>query len=191
MDFKKHLETAWQLMLKHIVSLIIMTLVMSVASLITFFILTPVMMAGYVQSILSLMREGREPTVKDLFSHMNLFIPLTAFSFILLVVVMIGFMLFYLPGVAIMCGVTFACLYMLPLMTDRKMGIIDAVKTSWQLATQGNVADHLVVVVLYIGLMAIGSSVFIGTIFTQPFATLFVLSVFLERYNGSRAPSDI
>lgn len=191
MDFRKHLETAWQLMLKHLVPLIIMTLVMSAVSLITFFILSPVMMAGYVQSILRLIREGREPTVQDLFSHMNLFVPLTVFSVIVVIAVMIGLMLLYLPGIAIMCGTTFACLYMLPLMTDRKMGIIDAVKTSWQLATQGNVADHLVVVVLYIGLMAIGSSVFIGTIFTQPFATLFVISVFLERYDGSQVPSGV
>jgi hypothetical protein len=29
--------------------------------------------------------------------------------------------------------------------------------------------------------MAIGSSVFIGTLFTQPFATVFLASIYLER----------
>ncbi|MBT8341473.1 MAG: hypothetical protein HKP58_03760 [Desulfatitalea sp.] len=181
MDFKKHLETAWNLMLNHLAALIIITLVMTVISLCSLFILAPVMMAGYVHSMLRLLREDRVPKVQDLFSHMYLFLPLLAFSVVALIASMIGFKLLYLPGIAVMCGVTFACLFMLPLMTDEKLALIDAIKRSWDLAMQKNVSDYLVVVVLYIGLMAIGSSVFIGTLFTQPFATLFVLSVYLER----------
>jgi hypothetical protein len=191
MDFKKHLENAWNLMLKNLVPLILMTLVMTALSVVTFGILASVMLAGYYQAILLMLRTGRTPTIQDLFSEMRLFLPLLVFSIVVFFAMMIGFMLFVIPGIAVVCLLAFGCLYMLPLMTDQKMGLVDAVKKSWQMATQGNVADHVVVVILYIGLMAIGGSVFIGFLVTQPFATIFVLSVFEERTGGalSQAPS--
>jgi hypothetical protein len=187
MDFKMHLENAWHLTLKHLVPLIMMTLVMSVVSVVTMGILAPVMLAGYFQSILMMMRTDRQPTIQDLFSQMNLFLPLLGFSIVVFIATMLGFMLLVLPGIAIVCLVTFASLYMLPLMTDQKMGLVDALKKSWQMAMQDKVADHIVTVILFVGLLAIGGSVFVGTLFTQPFATIFVLSVYLER---TASPGD-
>jgi hypothetical protein len=181
MDFKLHLETAWNLTLKHLVPLILMTLVMFVVSFFTLGILAPVMMAGYFQSVVLMMRTGREPTMGDLFSQMRLFFPLLLFSILVVIAAMVGFMLLFLPGLIVILAVTFGCLYMLPLMTDKRMDLSDAVKTSWQMATRDKIADHVVVVILFVGLMAIGGSVFIGTLFTQPFATVFIVSVYLDR----------
>jgi hypothetical protein len=182
MDFKKHLETAWNLLLKHIVPLVLMTLVMFVLGGVTLGILAPVMMAGYFHAIILMLRTGREPTVGDLFSQMHLFLPLLVFGIVVGVVAMIGFSLLFLPGLAVIVAVAFGCLYMLPLMTENNMGLIDAIKASWQMAMQDSVADHVVVVILFVGLTSIGSSlVFIGSLFTQPFASIFILSVFLER----------
>jgi hypothetical protein len=42
-----------------------------------------------------------------------------------------------------------------------------------------------VVVILFVGLVAVGSSVFVGTLFTQPFATVFLVSVFLEKTSAA------
>jgi hypothetical protein len=181
MDIKKHLETAWNLTLKHIVPLILMTLVMLVVSFFTLGILAPVMLAGYMQAIILMMRSGREPSIQDLFSEMRHFLPLLGFSVVAFIAVMIGFSLFFLPGLALILGITFGCFYMLPLMTDRRMGLMDAIKASWQMAVKDNVADHVVVVILYVALVAIGSSVFIGSLFTLPFGTVFMISVYLER----------
>jgi hypothetical protein len=185
MDFKSHLETAWNMTLKHIVNLILMTLVTLVVSFLTLGFLAPVVMAGYVQSIIMLMRDGREPKMEDLFSQMRLFLPLLGFSIGVCIAVMVGFLLFVLPGLAILLAITFGCLYMIPLMTDKQLSIVDAIKTSWKMAWDNSVADHIVVVILFIGLMAIGSSVFIGTLFTQPFATVFLVSVYLEKTAAS------
>lgn len=187
MEFKKHLENAWNLTLKHLTSLILMTLVMFVVSIVTFGILSPILMAGYCQSILTMMRDGREPIISDLFSHFHLFLPLLAFSFVVTIAILIGLALLVLPGIAIVCLVLFGCLFMLPLMTDQKLGIVDAVKKSWDMAVKDNLPDHMVVIILIIGLTAIGSSVFIGTLFTQPFATLFVLSIYLEKIKNQGA----
>jgi len=182
MDFKAHFENAWHLSIKHIAPLILITLVMMGVSVLTIGLLAPVMLAGYVYSLLLLVREGREPKIADLFGHLHLFLPLFLFSFVVFLFILIGFFkLFFLPGIAVACLVTFACLYVLPLMTDKKLGLMEAIKTSWKMSVQGNIADHIVVVILFIGLLSIGSSVFIGTLFTQPFATIFVLSVYMER----------
>jgi hypothetical protein len=188
MDFKKHLETAWNMTLKHIVVLILMTVVSLAVGILTAGVLGPVVMAGFIQSIIRMMREGRAPRVEDLFSQMRLFLPLLGFSIVVCIAVGIGMMLFILPGLAIVMAVTFGCLYVLPLMSDRRMGLVDAVKTSWQMALQKNVADHIVVVILFVGLMAVGGSIFIGILFTQPFALVFLVSVYLERIDASPVP---
>ena len=61
MDFKKHLETAWKLTIANLIPLIFMTLVMAVVSVLTLGILAPVTLAGYIHSLILLVREGREP----------------------------------------------------------------------------------------------------------------------------------
>lgn len=181
MDFKKHLEIAWNQTLKHIVNLVLMTLVTLVVSVLTLGILAPVVMAGYIQSIIGILRDGREPKIEDLFSHMSLFLPLLGFTIAAFVAIMVGFMLFVLPGFAVVLAITFGCLYMLPLMTDKNMGLVDAVKGSWKMAVDDDLAEHVVVVIIFIGMLAVGSSVFIGTLFTQPFATVFLVSIYLEK----------
>lgn len=186
MDFKKHLEKAWDITLKNLVMLILMTLVMMVVSFFTLGILAPVITAGYLQAIIELIRSGREPRMEDLFSQMRLFLPLLAFSVITTIVILIGFAMIVLPGLLVVLAVAFGCLYMLPLMTDKQMGLIDALKTSWQMAVKENIAEHIAMVILFFGLMAIGGSVFIGTLFTQPFASVFLISIYLERVENAK-----
>ncbi len=151
MDFKEHLLTAWDLTLNFIAPLILMTLVMGIVSLFSLGILAPVTMAGYIHSILLMLREGREPKVQDLFSQMKLFLPLLGFAIIVFIAMMIGFVLLILPGIIVVLAVTFSCLYMLPLMTDKKLGLIDAIKESFSMATQENVLDHVVTLILVVG----------------------------------------
>ncbi|MFO7645800.1 MAG: hypothetical protein R6W95_15560 [Desulfosarcina sp.] len=181
MDFKQHILTAWNLTLGHIVALILMTLVMLGVSALTLGILAPVTMAGYTQSLLQTIRSGREPKVQDLFTHMNLFLPLLGFSIAVFVVTLIGFTLLVLPGIVLVLAITFCCIYMLPLMTDRKMGLLEAIKESYAMARRGQLADHVVVVVIFVALTMIGGTVFIGVLFTQPLATFFLLGTYEEK----------
>ena len=189
MDFKRHIENAWNLTLKNIVSLILLTLVFVGVSAITFGILAPVVMAGYTQSLLLLVRNGREPKVQDLFSHMKLFLPLLGFGLAVFVVTAIGFALFFLPGIIITVAVTFFCIYVLPLMTDKEMNVIDAVKESYAMSRRGEIVDHVVLVIIFLAITMIGGTVFIGVLFTQPLATLFLLSTYEERINATPPPA--
>jgi len=181
MDFKKHLETAWNMTLKFIAPLIFMTLVMFILWFFTIGILAPVTMAGYMQSILLMLREGREPKIQDLFSQMKLFLPLLGFGILVFIAIMIGFVLLVLPGIVIALAISFCCLYMVPLMTDKKLGLFEAIKESYTMTTQGVFVDQIVVLILFLGISAAGSAVFIGSLFTQPLATIFLLSVYEEK----------
>jgi hypothetical protein len=181
MDFKIHLEKAWHLTLKYIAPLIIMTLVMIAASLFTLGILGPVTMAGYMQSVLLMIRDGREPKVQDVFSHMRLFFPLVLFGVMVFLAALIGFALLVLPGIAVVLAVAYCCLYILPLMTDKGLGLFDAVKESYSMTTKGSWVDNLTVFIIFIGVIALGSAVFIGALITQPFATIFLMSVYEEK----------
>jgi hypothetical protein len=180
-DFKEHLEATWETTLEFIAPLIIITLVMFAVWFVSFGILTPVTLAGYTQALLRMLREGRDPQVKDLFAEMNLFLPLLGFTIITIVAVMSGFIFLVLPGIIIAFLISFICLFMIPLMTDKKLGLFAAIKESYLMAMRGSPADHLVVVIIYLGIMAIGSAVFIGAMFTQPLATVFILSVYDEK----------
>ncbi|MFP4036949.1 MAG: hypothetical protein ACLFUE_05460 [Desulfobacteraceae bacterium] len=190
MDFKAHIETAWKLTIRHIAALIIMTLVLYLGGLITLGILTPVLMAGYMHAALLLVREGREPRVQDVFSHMRLFLPLLAFSVAAVIIIIVGFTLLILPGILVTVAIAFCCLYVLPLMTDRGLGVIDAVKESFRMSFHKNTVDQIVVVLIFLGITAVGVSTYIGWLFTQPLATVFLVSVYDQKVRGdSREPA--
>jgi len=181
MDFKDHLEKSWKTFTGFLPALLINTLALAGMSIVTLGIMAPVCTAGYFQSLLLAIRDNRKPEVSDLFSHMRLFLPLLAFTIVAGIVLIIGFSLLVLPGIIVGVALSFFCLYMLPLMTDQEMGLIDAVKESSRMAMQDPVADHVVVVVLYVAITTLGNSTGIGALFTQPFATLFIMSAFEER----------
>lgn len=134
-----------------------------------------------MQSLLQAIRDDRKPEVGDLFSQMRLFVPLLIFSILVFLVFMVGFAMLVLPGILAALALVYFCLYLLPLMTDREMGLVDAVKESSRMALQAPVIDHVVVVALYLGISALGQSLVLTALFTHPFATLFILSVFMEK----------
>lgn len=181
MNIKDHLKSAWELTLEFIAPLIIVTLVMFGVWFGTLGILAPVTLAGYTHSLLRMTREGRDPKVKDLFTHMNLFLPLFGFTLLITAAVLTGVALLVFPGIVITFLVAFFCLFVLPLMTDRNMGLLSAIRHSAVMAVRGSLIEHAAVVLITIGILAVGSSVFIGSLFTQPLATIFYLSVYSEK----------
>jgi uncharacterized membrane protein len=181
MDFKAHIEIAWRNSLSHIVPLILLTLAFMLVCALTLGILAPVCTAGYMQSILLMIREERQPHYKDIFTHLSLFLPLLGFGIAVLVIGMIGFALLVLPGILFFLAVSYCCLFMIPLMTDKEMGIIDSVKTSFAMMTKKDIAENIVVFILFAGVISIGSASIIGALLVQPLATAFLMSVYMEK----------
>ena len=191
MDFKAHIETAWNLTLKHILPLIIMTLVMVIISGLSLGILAPVTLAGYMHSILLMLRDQREPKVQDLFSHMRLFFPLLGFAIVAVILTLIGFVLLMIPGIIIALAISFFCLYMIPLMTDQNLGLMPAIKQSSSMVTKDKTLEHIIVLIIFLGISWIGSFVVIGWLFTQPLATTFLISVYGETVNKGEGSSEL
>ncbi len=181
MDFKDLLEKSWKCFTEFLPALLVNTLVLLVVSIFTLGILAPVCTAGYTQSLLLVIRDKRKPEVGDLFSHMNLFLPLMGFFIVAGFVVFIGLLVLILPGIIAGLALYFFCLYLLPLMTDKGLGLIEAVKESSRMAMEDPVVEHVAVVAIYIGITAIGQVVPFGIIFTMPIATLFLLYSFEEK----------
>jgi len=181
MDFKEHLKTAWENTLLYIVPVILLTLVQLVLITISFGILAPVTTAGYVQSILLALREGREPKIGDLFSEMRLFFPLLAFGILSFLAAFLGFLLLILPGILVVAFLVFATIYMMPLMTDRNMGLLEAIKESWNMAVRKPLGDQIIFMVLYLVIISVGSSIAVALLLAQPLATFFLVSVYEER----------
>ena len=186
MDFKEHLKTSWENTLQFIVPVILLTLVQIVVITFSLGILAPVTTAGYMQSLLLALRDGREPKIGDLFSEMRLFLPLFVFGFLAMLLVMLGFVLLVLPGFLVAAFLVFASIYMIPLMTDRDMGLMDALKESWNMAVRKPLADQVILMVLYMVIISLGGSIAVAVLFTQPLATFLVLSVYEERLQGKQ-----
>lgn len=178
MDYKGLLEKTWKIFTDFLPALLINTVGLIGISIVTVGILAPVATAGYMQSLLLAIREDRKPEIGDLFSQMRLFLPLLGFGILVFIALMVGFAVLVLPGIIMVLALAFFCLYMLPLMTDQEMGLIDAIKESSRMAMEDPIAEHFVVVALFMGITAVGQSFVIGTLFTQPFATIFILLVY-------------
>lgn len=185
MEIQTHIEKGWNSTLKFIGPSVLITFVCALVSFFSFGILAPVANAGYCQSLLLAQREGREPQVKDLFSHMSLFLPLLLLGLVAFIVICIGLMLLVLPGLALFLLLVFGLFYLFPLLTDKKMKTIDAIRKSWDMAIADPIGDHVVIVVIYMALIALGGSVFLGIFFTQPLATFIYLSFYEDRVKVS------
>ncbi len=178
MDMKYHIETAWHHCIENILPLILLTLVVAAVSFFSIGILAPVAFAGYTHSLFQLLRYNREPKAQDVFSQLGLFFPLLLLGLIVITITFIGFTLFVIPGIIFSVIIGYIGLYMLPIMVDKKYGLMDSIKKSISIVTNSHMTDHIVVFIIFSALTAIGGSSFIGFLFLQPFATLFLLSVY-------------
>lgn len=188
MDLKKHLETGWNTTLKFIGPVLLITFVQILVSVCSLLILAPVTTAGYFQSLLLAQREGRVPEVKDLFSQMSLFVPLLIFGILAFIALALGYLLLILPGIALSIFLVFSCLYLLPLMTDQNLDIVEALKESWDMAVKDPIADHIIIVLVYIAILSIGGSLPFVILLAQPLGTFILLSFYEDRVEGDNSP---
>lgn len=181
MDFKMHIERGWNTVWSFVGPVLLLTVVQLIVSVLSLGILAPVTGAGYMHSLLLAMRDGRVPETRDLFSQMSLFLPLFLFGLGAMVVIGIGYLMLFLPGLLLTIGLAFACLYMIPLMTDRNMKVMDAVRESWTIAKRDPISDQIIITIIYLAVFGLGSSIPFGIVVAQPVATAIILSVYEER----------
>lgn len=175
MNFKELVESTLNQSMKNIAPLIILTVVFVGLSTISLGILAPVMFAGYTASLLDMIRTGKEPGPKDVFSRINLFLPLTLFAVALSVAAAIGFLFFFLPGLILLIVITFYLIYMIPSMVDRNLEVVDAIKQSIALVRRADLFDHIIIIVIYSVVQILGGSTLLGMVISMPLSTIFLL----------------
>ncbi|MDX9895211.1 MAG: hypothetical protein RBS34_07190 [Desulfofustis sp.] len=181
MDIKNLFVSAWQHTVTFIGPVLLVTFVQMVLIVVSLGVLAPVTTAGYVQSLLLAVREGRPPEIKDLFSQMKLFFPLLLLFIALAIVIFIGFSFLVLPGFVAAGVIAFAAFYLLPLMTDQGLGVLDALKKSWEIAVRPPITDHVIVAIVYVAIMSLGGSLPFAFLLTQPLATFIQVAAYQER----------
>ncbi|MFH0886765.1 MAG: hypothetical protein V1843_01225 [bacterium] len=166
MDIGRHFSTAWDIYIKNFMTLIISMVIVAVLSVLTLGILVPVLITGFQMMFIKLKR-GQEVTTNDLFVYMNKFWILLCAAVVGAIAVMIGLILFIIPGLMIATLLMYALL----LIADKDMDIGAAFSKSSEIVKKNNFWMHFLFVLVngFIGNM--GSSFYgVGALLTQPFA---------------------
>lgn len=178
MDIKYHIETAWKHCIHNLLPLVILSLAVAAVSIFSLTLLAPVAFAGYAHSLFQLLKFNRTPRPGDVFSQLHLFFPLLLFWMATLVITFIGFTLMVIPGIIFSVIIGYIGLYVIPVMVDKQYGLIDAIQKSISIVTHSQQADHFIVFIIFTALSIAGGASFLGFLFIQPFATLFLLSAY-------------
>jgi uncharacterized membrane protein len=94
---------------------------------------------------------GKTPELGTLFSGGDRFLPMFFLTFLMGLAILLGFLLFIVPGVIIACGLLIAPFYVV----DAGMGPVDAMKASWA-ATKGQRGEVFVLGIAGFGLSLLG-----------------------------------
>ena len=133
---------------------------------------------GLIRIWLAIVR-GQNADFGMLFSGVNRFLPLLAAQFILMILVMLGELVFIVPGVILALGLHFTAFYVV----DADMGPIEAMKASWE-ATKGHKLNLFLFQLACAGLGIVGSlACCIGQFVSAP-VCLLAASVIYVRLSG-------
>jgi hypothetical protein len=169
MNFQKYLEDTYRIIMAEPVILVLGGLLVQLLTLFTLGILAGPLLGGYFLVVIGLLRDKKKPFFNDIFSGLQQFGTLFPY-FLVLLIIFIGFMLLFLPGLL------FATwwIYVLPLMADRKISYREAMRLSMNRVNETGFIMHLVFVLL-ISVIPIMLLEFVSAMI--PF--LFVLKVLL------------
>lgn len=143
MNFQAYIEDAYRIVKEEPITLILGGLLVHLLTAFSLGILAGPLMGGYILLIILYLREDRKPFFNDIFSGLKQFIELFPY-FLVLLLIFLGLMLMIVPGLI------FATwwLYVLPLMVDRKMPVIDAMRVSRSKVSETGFLMHLVFLLL-------------------------------------------
>ena len=143
MNFQAYLVDTYRIIKEEPVILILGGLVVQLLTMLSMGILAGPFLGGYILLIIYFLRDNKKPSFNDIFSGLQEFGKLFPY-FLVLLLIIIGFMLLILPGFL------FATwwLYVLPLMVDRKISFSEAMRISMNKVNETGFLMHLVFLLL-------------------------------------------
>jgi hypothetical protein len=143
MDVQGHVVRAFQAIRDEPLILILGGLLVGFLSGITLCLLAGPLFGPYVLMLIRYLRDGTRPQFNDLFSGLERFGALFPFFFLILLV-MAGFLFFFIPGMIFLTW----WIYALPLMVDQGMPLGEAMRASREKVAEKGFFLHLVFVLL-------------------------------------------
>ena len=143
MNFQAYLENTYRIIKEEPLILILGGLIVQLLTFVTLGFLAGPFVGGYTLLVILYLRENKKPVFNDIFSGLQQFTNLFPY-FIVLLFIFLGLILFIIPGLI------FATwwLYVLPLMVDRRMSFMEAMRLSMSTVNEKGFLMHFVFVLL-------------------------------------------
>ena len=139
---------------RNILIFIIASLTVSVLGFITIFILMGPLLAGFMMMILYAMRKEGTPKFDDLLKYFHRFGSLFLGFFIPVICCFIGLIFLIVPGLLIFT----VWMYVLLFITDKEMGIWDALRASFNLVVNNDIWKHLILFIIAFAIQSIAAA---------------------------------
>ncbi|MFH1216164.1 MAG: hypothetical protein V1706_06660 [Pseudomonadota bacterium] len=185
MNFQAHLQNMMEMMQEEFVVLFVGGLLIQLLCSVTFGLLAGPLMGGYMLLMLQWLRTGNRCEFNDLFSGMKRFGELFPLFFMGLLI-LLGCLFFLLPGIVLSVW----WLYVLPLMTEKKLSLKEAMQASRVKVNEKGFFMHLVfllmISVVPVFVIAIASAVIPPLVVLQyllfPLQCACLASLYLEQF---------
>jgi hypothetical protein len=132
-----HLGNAWKILTRAPLFFIGGSLLIAMLVVVSLGILIGPLYGAYLEAMIRLQRDGRQPQFMDLFNGLARFRQLFPMFFLALLT-MVGFMLFVIPGLLILT----MWIYTLPLMTDSRLSLVQAMNESAAMIKEKGFLKH-------------------------------------------------
>jgi len=139
---------------ENILIFIIASLTVSILGFITIFILMGPLQAGFMMMILYSIREKGTPKFDDLLKYFHRFGSLFLGFFIPVICSFIGLIFLIIPGLLIFT----VWMYVLLFITDKEMGIWDALRASFNLVVNNDIWKHLILFIIVFAIQFIAAA---------------------------------
>ena len=181
LDLSRCLNDAMDVYRKNVLTFVIAVILFDVLILCSLFVLAGPLMGGMVLMCLTAMRDPEHKArLGDLFGMFHRFGAFVGFFFLTTIPILLGYLFLLVPGVILSAMWMFA----IYLMVDRRMGVIDALQTSWRIVVARGFWINVAVAALITALM-VGPLLFpyVGAIaawFLAPLAWLINTSAYIQ-----------
>lgn len=170
LDVGENLKTAWETFTKYPVPLIVGLLLASVVSVFTLGICAGPMTVGYAKMVLAASK-GKQVDIGDVFKGFEVFVPSLALMLVTGLAIMLGLVLFVLPGLL-------AALFLMWgswLMADGEHGVGACIKGSIDIV-KSNLVDCLIFVLVLGAINGVASLIPFATLVAGPLTALMMAS---------------
>jgi hypothetical protein len=140
-----HLGNAWKILIRAPFLFIGGSLLISALVVVSFGILIGPLYGAYMEAMIRLQRDDRQPRLKDLFTGLTRFRQLFPMFFLALLTI-VGFMLFVIPGLLILT----MWVYTLPLMAINRLSLVPAMNEGAAKVKEKGFLKHLAFLLLII-----------------------------------------